>query len=58
MTTDGLIVVDLRRNGRFHVGRYSDCHVNVLVSLPQENRVRKASHRLIVSTAEPSIKYA
>ena len=41
MTTDRLIVDDMRRNGRHHNSGSSDCTVNVLVSLSQENWVCK-----------------
>ena len=55
ITTDGPIVVDMYRIGWLLSCGYSGYLVDVLVSLPQENRVCKASYPLIAFAVELSL---
>lgn len=54
-TADGPIVGDMRRVGISHFGGYPDCSIDVLVSLPQEDRVFEASPCLLAFAAEPGL---
>jgi len=45
------VVGDMHRDERGRIGGHSDCPVDVLVSLSQKNRLRKASPCLVISAA-------
>ena len=52
MTTDSPIVAGMGGDGQLLSFGYSDCWVDVLVSLPQENWVFKASYYLVAFSKE------
>ena len=45
------VVGDMHRDERGRIGGHSNCLVDVLVSLSQKNRLRKASSCLVISAA-------